>query len=117
MRQHLISQEGHLISVCYTCGAGIVNQSWKSEFHGEFHYKTTTCWKCGKDHSIKVNFHGSGDDDWEEKVKDFIKFNLDHKEIKKNMSKEEEIRQKNNQKIKESLYARIAREIGKNHDG
>jgi|TARA_Y100000310_G_C20022239_1_gene507929 hypothetical protein len=44
------------------------NKEWRSEFEGEIHYKTTNC-DCGKVMTVRVNFHGSGDDNWRKPIK------------------------------------------------
>jgi len=54
---------------CLYCGRKLEDK-WTSEFHIEDHYKTIKC-DCGRKHCIKVDFHGSGHDNFslEEKVK------------------------------------------------
>jgi len=68
LRFHIL-RKSDVGNVCLYCGRKL-EEKWKSEFHIEDHYKTIKC-ECGKKHSRKVNFHGSGHDksDLEEKVK------------------------------------------------
>lgn len=47
---------------CPYCGREIKND-WKSQFEIEMHYKRIKC-ACGKENVVKVDFLGSGHDDW-----------------------------------------------------
>jgi hypothetical protein len=47
---------------CLYCGENLENK-WKSEFHVHDHYKTIKC-ECGKKHYRKVDFDGSGHDNF-----------------------------------------------------
>lgn len=49
---------------CRLCGNDLANQPWHSEWDGPQHYKTNLCNKCGKKTWVKVNFEGSGHDEW-----------------------------------------------------
>ncbi|MCK4521451.1 MAG: hypothetical protein KAU20_02670 [Nanoarchaeota archaeon] len=57
-------QQEHQKEICPYCKADLSNKEWNSEFHFEHHYKIHDC-KCGKKIIIKVNFHGSGHDSWD----------------------------------------------------
>ena len=62
---HLLKEED-LRVICPYCKESLKEKEWKSHFELEHHYKTTDC-KCGKTISIKVDFHGSGNDEWNKK--------------------------------------------------
>jgi len=49
---------------CRTCSNDLEDKPWKSEWDINHHYKTNICDKCGKKTWLKVDFLGSGDDDW-----------------------------------------------------
>ena len=78
MKHHLKKETWHIKGdeiCCDYCGKPI---NLESEHECELHYKTIKC-KCGKKVVMKVNFHGSGHDN-------FIKSKLEDK-IKKNDSR------------------------------
>ena len=52
------------VSICSKCNTDLKNQHWHSQFEAQEHYKSTTCNGCGKKNWVKVDFLGSGDDDW-----------------------------------------------------
>ena len=63
IRFHLFKSE-NIREQCPYCGRDLKDKSgWKSDFHSELHYKKIVC-KCGKENFVKVDFHGSGHDDW-----------------------------------------------------
>lgn len=64
MRDHLLNSNT-LRKNCY-CGKDLSENIWKSEFHGEKHYKTTIC-ECGSNITVEVDFSGSGHDGWDGK--------------------------------------------------
>ena len=66
MSVHHLLTEKDLKIICPYCKASIKENEWKSHFELEHHYKTTEC-KCGETISIKVDFHGSGHDNWNKK--------------------------------------------------
>ena len=61
---HHLFREDNLKIQCYHCGKTLNSKTWNSEFHKEFHYKSTTC-ECGRQLSVKVDFIGSGHDSWD----------------------------------------------------
>ncbi|MBW3003589.1 hypothetical protein KY328_03310 [Candidatus Woesearchaeota archaeon] len=66
VRFHLVKSE-QIKDVCPYCGKDLEDVSgWRSEFHLEMHYKKIKC-SCGKENLVKVDFHGSGHDDWDGK--------------------------------------------------
>ncbi len=62
---HHLFNEDCLKAQCYHCGKVLKGKEWKSEFHKEFHYKSTVC-DCGRELSVKVDFIGSGHDSWDQ---------------------------------------------------
>lgn len=61
MKQHLM--RNFHVDVCRYCPQDFQDVvEWKSEFHGELHYKSTKCGGCGRNNTIRVDFHGSGHD-------------------------------------------------------
>ena len=56
---------------CIYCNETLDAQKWESEFAPRNHYKCVIC-KCGKENCVKVDFVGTGHDNWsglEKKVK------------------------------------------------
>ena len=66
MINHL-AKDNILIENCIYCGNTLKKNNWKSEHLHEFHYKVTICKECGKEHRTKVDFEGSGHDNWKRK--------------------------------------------------
>ncbi len=62
---HIIKEE-NLSQSCPYCSRSLGDKEFRSEFENPFHYKTTVC-ECGKKISVKVNFDGSGHDNWNKK--------------------------------------------------
>jgi len=60
---HLIKEE-HQKEFCPYCGRDLSKENWVSDFHLEHHYKVVVCSGRNKKISIKVDFHGSGHDEW-----------------------------------------------------
>ena len=60
---------------CIYCGKNLVDSKWKSDFCEDKHYKLTIC-ECGKEARMKVEFFGSGHDNWEKEstIEDKIEF-------------------------------------------
>jgi len=59
-------KEEDLKNQCLYCGETFSDkEQWDSRFELEKHYKTFKCSTCGKDHSIAVDFAGSGHDHWD----------------------------------------------------
>lgn len=52
------------VHICSKCKNDLKDQPWCSQFEAQEHYKSTTCNSCGKKNWVKMNFMGSGDDDW-----------------------------------------------------
>ena len=52
------------VSSCSKCNEDLKDQPWYSQLEADEHYKTTSCGNCGKKNWVKVDFLGSGDDDW-----------------------------------------------------
>ena len=50
---------------CLYCGKQLQDRSWHSEHDANRHYKTTVC-DCGKRLSLRVDFWGSGHDNWDQ---------------------------------------------------
>lgn len=50
---------------CYECRTDLKDNVWESEHDEQRHYKSTLCTCCGKKHSVKVDFLGSGHDSWD----------------------------------------------------
>jgi len=73
---HLIKEE-HQKEFCPYCGTNLSKEKWVSEFHLEHHYKTLLCPKCKKQISLKVDFHGSGHDEWSDEWHSLITKNTD----------------------------------------
>ena len=63
MTVHHLITEDHQLHSCIYCRAPVTDIRWQSEFDKTFHYKTTVC-SCGKRLRVKVNFQGSGHDEW-----------------------------------------------------
>ena len=71
---HLIkSDDITFLGKCIYCGTALEERS--SEFLGKLHYKTTQCSnkKCGKIHRHAVDFLGSGNDSWNNQMKQMMK--------------------------------------------
>lgn len=66
MKDHII--KGHEMRECYVCNQDLSELPWASQFEAIHHYKTVKC-TCGKMHSIKVSWSGSGHDSWSTKLK------------------------------------------------
>lgn len=49
---------------CIYCNKSNKEKEWFSEWNREHHYKCFVCSNCGKKNHIRVNFHGSGHDNW-----------------------------------------------------
>ncbi|MBT4651310.1 hypothetical protein HOC13_02190 [Candidatus Woesearchaeota archaeon] len=62
---------------CLSCSTALKEENWNSIWEGEHHYKTNTCNNCGEKSWIKVNFDGSGDDDWKPLEQEKEEPNLD----------------------------------------
>ena len=60
---HHILNEQHQKETCPYCRKNLESSRWNSEFSNHQHYKTTKC-SCGKLISIRMDFHGSGHDNW-----------------------------------------------------
>ncbi len=70
MEVHHLIAEHHSALVktkCLQCNESINSEKWSSTHHLEFHYKTLICGKCGYQNLLKVDFHGSGHDNWHKK--------------------------------------------------
>lgn len=65
MRDHLLKERENKWT-CIYCNQGLGKNNWGSEWEGEQHYKTTKCSCCGRKIRIKVDFCGTGHDDWHE---------------------------------------------------
>ena len=52
---------------CRVCQKDLTEKPWLSHWESDQHYKSTTCSNCGKKAWVKVNFIGSGDDNWKPK--------------------------------------------------
>lgn len=94
MRHHLVKEGGNPWH-CLYCSTELSANDWQSVWESQFHYKVTRC-KCGKKQRVKVNFCGSGHDDWDEQFS-FI------------FDKEGKINIEN--KKKESVEQKILREL------
>ena len=94
MRHHLVKEQENIWH-CLYCNKELSANDWKSIWEGEFHYKETRC-KCGKKHRVKVDFCGSGHDEWDKQVS-FV------------FDKEGKIKIEN--KKKESVEQKILREL------
>jgi hypothetical protein len=57
--------------ICAYCRKDISRRSWISEWVGEIHYKVTRC-ECGKVISVKAGHQGSGHDNWDKVVHDWV---------------------------------------------
>jgi len=64
---HMI-REMHYIDVCPRCRQSMKHKRFESEFHGKLHYKAARC-DCGEKVWVKVNFDGSGHDNWHEEIR------------------------------------------------
>lgn len=64
MAHHLVS-EVHQRFSCHYCLASLDKSSWHSLFDNTLHYKQTTCPGCSRTIHMRVNFHGSGHDWWD----------------------------------------------------
>ena len=60
---HHIIRAAYSASICIYCSAELNPDKWESEFDAELHYKGVVC-KCGKKNIIKLDFQGSGHDNW-----------------------------------------------------
>lgn len=63
MAHHLVREDDQKI-FCIYCKRDVPVKNWESEWHSEMHYKTLNCECCGRKLHIKVNFEGSGHDEW-----------------------------------------------------
>jgi len=61
MKHHLIKED---CIHCLYCNQDLSKDEWKSTWDKEHHYKNIQC-SCGRSNRIKVEFHGSGHDDWQ----------------------------------------------------
>ena len=61
-KDQLVNEED-LKDICVYCSENLSDAEWQSEFLCNTHYKTTLC-NCGKKISVKVDFLGSGHDQW-----------------------------------------------------
>ena len=68
MTKHHLMDSFLTRDLCPYCLADLSENIWHSEFEMEIHYKATSC-GCGKHIRLKVNFSGSGHDEWMEKSK------------------------------------------------
>ncbi len=92
MKHHIVKEQENKWH-CLYCNHELGDHNWTSEFEGEFHYKVARC-QCGKKQRVKVDFFGSGHDNWDEQVS--LVFNKEGKidlENKKKKSVEEKIRE------------------------
>lgn len=62
MKDHLIRKE--VLRKCRICETDLADKLWLSQWEANQHYKVNICDKCGKKTWLKVDFDGSGDDDW-----------------------------------------------------
>ena len=62
---HHLIKEMHAKNFCVYCGKELKGKNWNSEFEAELHYKTVKCPECKKKNRIRVDFHGSGHDNWD----------------------------------------------------
>ena len=93
MKDHLVKEHENVWN-CLYCNSDLGANDWNSIWEGQFHYKLTVCKKCGRKHRVKVDFIGSGHDDWEEQVN--LVFDEEGKikiENKKKKSVEDRIRE------------------------
>jgi len=60
---HLI-REHHQKDFCPYCKNDMKDSKWESLFHLDKVYKTAECNSCKRNISIKMDFFGSGHDDW-----------------------------------------------------
>jgi len=63
-KNHLINEIDQLRE-CPYCHNNLTKNEWGSIFHLQHHYKETSCQKCARTISIRVNFNGSGHDCWD----------------------------------------------------
>jgi len=89
MRDHLVKEQENIWH-CLYCNKELSAKTWNSIWEGEFHYKVTHC-ECGRKHRVKVDFFGSGHDDWDKQVN--LVFDKDGR-IKIENKKKEEIEDK-----------------------
>lgn len=59
---HNVNEED-ILHQCAYCGINISDFEWLSEFFGSNHYKVTSC-TCGKENRVKIQFCGSGHDNF-----------------------------------------------------
>ena len=71
MTAHHLITEGFTRTVCPYCWRTMNEREWGSEFEREVHYKSAVC-ECGKNIRLKVDFQGSGHDDWQERTTPFL---------------------------------------------
>ncbi len=66
MSLHHVIRTGELDPTSFTCiyCAENSDMEWDSEFMGEHHYKSFICEHCGSTNTLKVEFQGSGHDDF-----------------------------------------------------
>lgn len=67
MTKFQLIRSDNILHSCVYCGHKL--SGWKSEFLVNVHYKVCSCTSCKKKISIKVDFMGSGHDDWEKNNK------------------------------------------------
>lgn len=91
MKEHLIKEQENKWH-CLYCNHELGDHNWISVWEGEFHYKEARC-KCGKKQRVKVDFVGSGHDDWDKEVGLIFKDGKIDLEQKKKKSVEEKIRE------------------------
>jgi hypothetical protein len=85
MSAHHLLKSNDLEFICPYCRTELHEHEWKSEFSVSKHYKSTKCKKCNKNVHVKVNFQGSGHDNWREE-KNLSKINSEEK-LKQHLSK------------------------------
>jgi len=77
MTKFQLIDENDLKTHCCYCNSKL--KDWKSEFLTNTHYKTCVC-SCGKKVSVKVDFMGSGHDEWENEEESDIEQIVNSKE-------------------------------------
>ena len=61
MLNHHIKEKDE-VDYCLYCHNKL--EGWRSEHIHNFHYKVSICNSCGREHWVKVDFEGSGHDNW-----------------------------------------------------
>ncbi|MDP7115739.1 MAG: hypothetical protein QF632_04020 [Candidatus Woesearchaeota archaeon] len=64
MREHLVDEDHQKVK-CLYCNNEKHLKEWTSEFESELHYKIFIC-DCGAKTRIRMDFMGSGHDNWDE---------------------------------------------------